>query len=121
MVPWHDHNLHGHEVCSGGGSSSNSSRDGSSGGVTGGQRRQADLGSSAGRTAEPAASITRGGAVRRQDAAVQREAVTLKAGGKSTEQSYYEVLLGATVHYSAGWAAMVRDGNASLGACCRAK
>ena len=52
--------------------------------------------------------------VQRRVAADKRAAVTLTAGGEVIEQSDSELLLGATVHHSGNWTAMIRDGNASL-------
>ena len=49
-----------------------------------------------------------GGAVRGQEAAVRRAAVTFTAGNENIKQSNNEVLLGATIHHTGGWAAMVR-------------
>ena len=55
-----------------------------------------------------------GGEVRGRLAQERRAAVTLTAVGEQVKQSDSEVLLGATVHYSGTWAAMIRDGKASL-------
>ena len=55
-----------------------------------------------------------GGEMRGRLADERRAAVTLTAGGEVIKQSNSEVLLGATDHYSGNWAAMIRDGKASL-------
>ena len=55
-----------------------------------------------------------GGEVRGRLANERRAAVTLTAGGEQVKQSNSEVLLGATVHHSGTWAAMIHDGKASL-------
>ena len=55
-----------------------------------------------------------GGEVQSRLSAERRAAVTLTAGGESIVQSDSELLLGATVHYSGNWGAMIRDGKASL-------
>ena len=55
-----------------------------------------------------------GGEGRGREAATRRAAVYLEAGGVRIQQSDSELLLGATVHNSGRWAAMIRDGKASL-------
>ena len=56
-----------------------------------------------------------GGGEGRNRAAYERRAeVTLTAGGEVIEQSDSELLLGATIHHTGTWAAMIRDGKASL-------
>ena len=57
---------------------------------------------------------TGGGEVRGRLADERRAAVTLTAGGELIKQSDSEVLLGATIHTNGTWAAMIRDGKASL-------
>ena len=55
-----------------------------------------------------------GGEAQRKSAAAKRAAVTLNAGGEQIVQSDSELLLGATVHHYGNWAAMIRDGKASI-------
>jgi hypothetical protein len=62
-----------------------------------------------------------GGEVRGREAAERRAAVTLTAGGEAIKQSNTEVLLGATVHHSGTWTAMIRDGKASVQAQLRSR
>jgi hypothetical protein len=62
-----------------------------------------------------------GGEVRGREAAERRAAVTLTAGGEVIGQSDSEVLLGATVHHSGTWTAMIRDGKASVQAQLRSR
>ena len=59
--------------------------------------------------------------MRGREAAERRAAVTLTAGGKVIEQSDCEVLLGATVHHTGTWNAMIRDGKASVQAQLRSR
>ena len=66
-------------------------------------------------------SKSSGGEVRGRQAAEQRAAVTLIAGGEAVQQSDSEVLLGATVHHSGTWNAMIRDGKASIQAQLRSR
>ena len=49
-----------------------------------------------------------------REAAKSRAAVSLIAGGERIQQNDSELLLGATVHNSGRWAAMITDGKASL-------
>ena len=56
----------------------------------------------------------RGGEARRQDVLQRRAEVTLTASGEQIPQSYSEVLLGATVHFSGTWNAMIQDSKGSL-------
>ena len=62
-----------------------------------------------------------GGEVRGRQAAEQRAAVTLTAGGEVIEQSDSMVLLGATIHHSGTWNTMIRDGKASIQAQLRSR
>ena len=62
-----------------------------------------------------------GGEVRGRQAAERRAAVTLTAGGEVIKQSDSEVLLGATIHHSGTWSAMIRDGKASIQAQLRSR
>ena len=55
-----------------------------------------------------------GGVVRGREAAERRAEVSLIAGGERIKQSDSELLLGATIHHSGRWAAMIRDGKTSL-------
>ena len=66
-------------------------------------------------------SKSSGGEVRGREAAERRAAVTLTAGGEVIQQSNCEVLLGATVHHSGTWTAMIRDGKASVQAQLRSR
>ena len=62
-----------------------------------------------------------GGEVRGREAAERRAAVTLTVGGEEIRQSDSEVLLGATVHHSGTWSAMIRDSKASIQAQLRSR
>ena len=59
-------------------------------------------------------SKSSGGEVHGREVAERRAAVTLTAGGEVIQQSDCSVLLGATVHHSGNWTAMIRDGKASM-------
>ena len=59
--------------------------------------------------------------MRGREAAERRAAVTLTAGGEVIQQSDCEVLLGATVHHSGTWTAMIRDSKASVQAQLRSR
>ena len=54
------------------------------------------------------------GEIQSRAATERRSAVSLTAGGDIITHSESELLLGATVHQSGNWAAMIRDGKASL-------
>ena len=66
-------------------------------------------------------SKSSGGEGRGRQAAEQRAAVTLIAGGEAVQQSDSVVLLGATVHHSGTWNAMIRDSKASIQAQMRSR